>query len=138
MQLATADYVILGATLAAAILGLFGGFSGALAFLAGVGAGSAAVRFSWSSLEARIQRPWALALAALAIALVAFGIARMLVKKTVNKLLAQPADAIFGAIVSAVAGFGLSVAGTYLAARIGGEDLNVESSILVEVLSIVG
>ena len=96
MQLATADYVILGATLVGAIFGLFGGFSGALAFLAGVGAASAAVRFGWDALDSRIATPWLLALAALGVALVAFGIARLIVKKTVNKLLAQPADAIFG------------------------------------------
>ena len=33
MQFATVDYVILAATLVAAVFGLFGGFSGALAFL---------------------------------------------------------------------------------------------------------
>ena len=138
MTLATADYVILGAALVAGIFGLFGGFSGALAFLAGVGAASAAVRFGWDALASRIETPWLLALAALAVALVAFGIARLIVKKTVHKMLAQPGDAIFGAIVSAVAGFALAVAATYLAKTVGGDDLGVESSILREVLSSVG
>jgi len=138
MQLSTADYVILGATLVAALFGLFGGFSGALAFLAGVGAASAAVRFGWGPLESRIETPWLLALAALAVALVAFGVARLIVKKTVHKMLAQPGDAIFGLLVSAVAGFALAVAAVYLATVVGGEELGVESSILREVLSLVG
>lgn len=138
MQLATADYVILGATLAGAIFGLFGGFSGALAFLAGVGAASAAVRFGWDALASRIATPWLLALAALGVALVAFGIARLIVKKTVNKLLAQPADAIFGALIAALAAFGVSIAALYMVQQVGGEEFPVESSILREVLSLVG
>ena len=138
MSLATSDYAILAATLVAAVFGLFGGFSGALAFLAGVGAASAAVRFGWGPLESRIETPWLLALAALAVALVAFGVARLIVKKTVHKMLAQPGDAIFGLLVSAVAGFALAVAAVYMAAVVGGEELRVESSILREVLSIVG
>ena len=138
MALAIADYVILGATLVTAIFGLFGGFSGALAFLAGVGAATASVRFGWSWLESRIATPWLLGLAALGIALVAFGIARLIVKKTVNRILAQPADAIFGAIVSAVAGFAVSVSAVYFAERVGGDGFAVESSILKEILSIVG
>ena len=138
MQLATADYVILGATLVGAIFGLFGGFSGALAFLAGVGAASAAVRFGWDALASRIATPWLLALAALGVALVAFGIARLIVKKTVNKLLAQPADAIFGALTAAVAAFGVSVAVLYVVKQVGGEDVQFESVILRDVLSCIG
>jgi len=138
MALATADYAILGATLVSALFGLFGGFSGALAFLAGVGAASAAVRFGWGTLESRIQTPWLLALAALAVALVAFGVARLIVKKTVHKILAQPGDAIFGLLVSAVAGFSLAVAAVYMATVVGGDELAIESSILREVLSLVG
>ena len=134
----TADYVILGATIVAAIFGLFGGFSGALAFLAGGVAASAAVRFGWGLLEQHISNTWLLALAALAVALVAFAIARLIVKKTVNKMLAQPADAVFGALVAAVAGFALSLSALYALNRFGGGDLHADSAILKEVLSIVG
>ena len=137
MQLATADYIVLGVTLVGAVLGLFGGFSGALAFLAGVGAASASVRFGWDALAARISTQWMLALAALAMALVAFGAARLIVKKTVNKLLAQPADAIFGALTAAVAAFGVSVAVLYLVRQVGGEDVQLESVILQDVLSCI-
>ena len=138
MQLATVDYIVLGVTLVGAVLGLFGGFSGALAFLAGVGAASASVRFGWDALAARISTQWMLALAALAMALVAFGIARLIVKKTVNKLLAQPADAIFGALTAAVAAFGVSVAVLYVVKQVGGEDVQFESVILRDVLSCIG
>ncbi len=78
-----------------------------------------------------------LALAALAMALVAFGVARLIVKKTVNRLLAQPADAIFGALTAAVAAFGVSVAVLYLVNQVGGEELQVESAILRDVLSCI-
>ena len=138
MQLATVDYIVLGVTLVGAVLGLFGGFSGGLAFFAGVGAASASVRFGWDALAARISTQWMLALAALAMALVAFGIARLIVKKTVNKLLAQPADAIFGALTAAVAAFGVSVAVLYVVKQVGGEDVQFESVILRDVLSCIG
>ena len=138
MQFATVDYVILAATLVAAVFGLFGGFSGALAFLAGVGAAAASVRFGWGALESRIGSPWLLGLAALAMALVAFGIARLIVKKTVHKMLAQPGDAIFGFLVSAVSGFALSVSAVYALNRLGLWESGEESLILYVVLSFVG
>jgi uncharacterized membrane protein required for colicin V production len=138
MQFATVDYVILAATLVAAVFGLFGGFSGALAFLAGVGAAAASVRFGWGALESRIGSPWLLGLAALAMALVAFGIARLIVKKTVHKMLAQPGDAIFGFLVSAVSGFALSVSAVYALNRLGLWESGEESLILNVVLSFVG
>ena len=138
MQFATVDYVILAATLVAAVFGLFGGFSGALAFLAGVAAAAASVRFGWGALESRIGSPWLLGLAALAMALVAFGIARLIVKKTVHKMLAQPGDAIFGFLVSAISGFALSVSAVYALNRLGLWESGEESLILNVVLSFVG
>ena len=138
MQLSTADYVILGATLVAALFGLFGGFSGALAFFAGVGASSASVRFGWGALESRIESPWLLGLAALAVSLVAFGIARLIVKKTVHKMLAQPGDAIIGFLVSAVSGFATSVSAVYALNRLGLWESGEESLILNAVLSFIG
>jgi uncharacterized membrane protein required for colicin V production len=136
MALGSSDYIMLGVSLAAAILGMFGGFSGALAFLAGVGAAVAALRFGWDSLACRIETPWVLALAALACALVFFGIARLIVKKTVKNLLAQPADAIFGAMIAAVSGFAIAVAAAYALEHLLG--IAVSSSLLTEVLKLVG
>ena len=72
-------------------------------------------------------------MAALAAALLAFGIARLIVKKTVKDLLAQPADAIFGALTSAVAGFAAALAAAYGLENILG--VAVDSALLGEVLS---
>jgi uncharacterized membrane protein required for colicin V production len=135
MALGSSDYVILGVSLAAAILGMFGGFSGALAFLAGVGAAVATIRYGWNLLEARIEAPWALALAALVCALLVFGIARLIVKKTVKNILAQPADAIFGALIAAVTGFAAALAGAYAMENL--LEVPVNSQILSEVLGLV-
>lgn len=134
MSLGSSDYIILGVSLAAAILGMFGGFSGALAFLAGVGAAVATLRFGWGYLESRIETPWVLGLAALVCALVAFGIARLIVKKCVKNLLAQPADAIFGVLVAAVAGFALAIAGAFALEKM--FEMPVDSAILPQVVGL--
>ena len=136
MVLGTSDYVILVAALIGAILGMFGGFSGALAFLAGVGAAVAMLRFGWSFLESQIETPWLLAVAALAASLIVFGLSRLVVKKIVKNLLAQPADAIFGALVAAVAGFSAALLGAYALEKILG--MVVDSTLLGEILAFFG
>lgn len=100
----TADYVIGVVTLSAAILGLFGGFSGALAFCAGLVAAAVGGKCAYAFLASFFAARWSLALAALVVALLAFGLARLLVKHLVKGLLAQPADAIFGGLVAALTG----------------------------------
>ena len=114
MDYLPADYVIFGATAVAAVFGLVGGLSGALAFLAGSVSAALAGRFAWGASVGWFDAAWARGLASLAIALVAFGLARKLVRMVVHKILAQPGDAIFGILVSAVAGFALSLAMAYL------------------------
>ena len=114
MDYLPADYVIFGATAVAAVFGLIGGLSGALAFLAGSVSAALAGRFAWGASVGWFDAAWARGLASLAIALVAFGLARKLVRMVVHKILAQPGDAIFGILVSAVAGFALSLAVAYL------------------------
>ena len=114
MALGSSDYIIIGISLAAAVLGMFGGLSGALAFLAGVGS----------------------AVAALLCALVVFGIARLIVKKFVKNLLAQPADAIFGALIAAFAGFAAAIAGAYAFEHV--LDMPVDSALLAEVVGLFG
>ena len=135
MTLGSSDYIILGVSLAAAILGMFGGFSGALAFLAGVGAAVATIRFGWGLLESYIETPWALTLAALVCALVAFGIARLIVKKCVKNLLAQPADAIFGFLTAAVAGFAAALAGAFAFEKL--LAMPVDSALLAEAVGLI-
>jgi len=100
----TADYVIGIVTLAAAILGLFGGFSGALAFCAGLIAAVLAGKLGHSFIAAFFSAEWAVIVATLVVSLLAFGLARLLVKRVVKGLLAQPADAIFGGLVAALTG----------------------------------
>ena len=114
MQFFPADYVVLGCAAVAAVFGLFGGLSGALAMLAGTVGASVASRVAWSYSVSWFDASWARALASFGIALVAFGIARKVVRVLVHKLLAQPGDAIFGAIVAAASGFALALAAAYL------------------------
>lgn len=135
MALESSDYVMLGVSLAAAILGIFGGFSGALAFLAGVCAAVGALRFGWDFLAERIMTTWLLVAAALVVALIAFGVVRLIVKKSVKNLLAQPADAIFGALTEAMAAFAAALAAAYALETV--LEIPVGSRLLQEALSFV-
>ena len=136
MNYLPADYVIFGATAIAAVFGLLGGFSGALAFLAGSVSAALAGRFAWDASVGWFDAAWARGLASLAIALVAFGLARKLVRLVVHKILAQPGDAIFGCLVAAAAGFALSLAAAYL--LILSKILVFDSALLDLILPLVG
>jgi uncharacterized membrane protein required for colicin V production len=105
MELQPADYVLCALTVVSAVLGLFRGFSGTLAFVVAVAAGGVAASLSWMYSVQFVQAAWMRALATLLVALLAFGIVRIIVKKLVNGLLAQPTDAIFGLLVGASVGF---------------------------------
>jgi len=115
MELMPADYAILVTSGVAGVWGLFSGFSGALAFLAGTVAGVVAGRCGWALSPNWFSSSWGQALASLAVGLVAFGLARVLVRKVVHGILAQPGDAIFGSMVASVAGFALAVGAVFLA-----------------------
>lgn len=114
MALLPADYVILGAAAVAAVFGLIGGFSGALAFLAGTVGAAVAGRLAWFASLDWFDAAWARALSALALALVAFGLARKVVRLVVHNILAQPGDAIFGSLVAAASGFAFALTAAYL------------------------
>ena len=114
MALLPADYVILVAAVVAAVFGLIGGFSGALAFLAGTVGAAVAGRLAWFASLDWFDAAWARALSALALALVAFGLARKVVRLVVHNILAQPGDAIFGFLVAAASGFALALTAAYL------------------------
>ena len=114
MALLPADYVILGAVAVAAVFGLIGGFSGALAFLAGTVGAAVAGRLAWFASLGWFDAAWARALSALALALVAFGLARKVVRLVVHNILAQPGDAIFGFLVATASGFALALTAAYL------------------------
>jgi len=136
MQFYTADYVLGAVTIVAAILGLFGGFSGALGFCAGVVAAGVAVKFGWPVATGHIATQWGAALAMLAAALLVFGIARAIVKRIVKGLLAQPADAIFGFLVAAATGAGLALAALFAAKQLMG--MQVESTVYSLMMGFVG
>lgn len=137
MQFCTADYVLCVVTIVAAILGLFGGFSGALGFCAGVVASGVAVKFGWPvATGGHISTPWGAALAMLAAALLVFGIARAIVKRIVKGLLAQPADAIFGFLIAGATGVGISLAAIFVANRLMG--MQVQSAVYSLVMGFVG
>lgn len=114
MTFLPADYVILGAAAVAAVFGLFGGFSGALAFLAGTVGAAVSGRVAWAASIGWFDAAWARALASLALALVAFGLVRKVVRLVVHGILAQPGDAVFGFLVAAAGGLALALAGAYL------------------------
>lgn len=102
-----ADFVLCALALTAAVTGLFRGFSGTLAFVIALAAGGAAGSFFWSYSAELTAEIWVRGAGTLVLFLVAFGIVRVLVKKIVNGMLAQPADAIFGFITGAAAGVSL-------------------------------
>ena len=104
MEFLPADYVLCALTLTAAVLGLFRGFSGTLAFLVALAAGGIAASFSWRCSLGFSAEMGIRAAATLVVALLAFGLVRIIVKKLVNGLLAQPADAVFGLLVGIASG----------------------------------
>ena len=115
MTLLSADYVILSVAAAAGIAGLFIGFSGALAFLAATSVAALGGRTVWMFGAPYFEAAWTRGLVTLLAALVVFGIVRWAVKRMVNGLLKQPADAVFGFLVASLAGFALAAVAVYLA-----------------------
>jgi hypothetical protein len=83
------------------VTGLFRGFSGSLAFLAAVAASVATVVFAWPRSGLITDVMWMRVGGGLVLTLVVFGIVRIIVKKTVNGLLAQPTDALMGFLIGA-------------------------------------
>ena len=135
MSLCTADYVILSASGIAGVVGLFIGFSGALAFLAATGVSSLAGKLAWTLGADYFANNWARGLAALVVTILAFGLVRWGVRRTVNGLLRQPADSIFGFLVAAVTGGAITMLAVYLAGHF--EICEIESVFVSEAMSLV-
>ncbi len=104
MDLLPADWVLCAFALAMAVLGLFRGFSGTLAFFVAIAVASGAGMALWNYLERYLSADWQRGAATLVAALLVFGLARIAVKKSVNVLLAQPTDALVGMVFGAVFG----------------------------------
>lgn len=114
----TADWVLCGFTVVMAVLGLFRGFSGTLGFVAGAAAASFAASIGWAYSTEFTDVAWQRGVGVLVATLLTFGLVRIVVKKLVNGLLAQPTDAIVGCLIGAAVGVLLLVAwahsGAYL------------------------
>ena len=104
MQFQCADYALCGAAALFVGLGLFRGFSGVFAFLvASVATAFASVRI-WPRVEVLTDIVWLRVGLAVFAGVVVFGVVRIIVKKVVNGLLAQPVDAIAGFAIGALCG----------------------------------
>lgn len=108
-----ADYALCGVTIVMAVLGLFRGFSGTLGFVLGAVAAAFAASFGWVHSASFTDVAWQRGAGVLVATLLAFGIVRLVVKKLVNGLLAQPSDAIFGFLIGAALGILVLVAWAY-------------------------
>ena len=104
MELLPADYALCGLTLVLAVTGLFRGFSGTLAFVLATASAILAGMFGWTYSESFTPVLWMRGAGTLVGTLLVFGLVRMIVKKLVNGLLAQPSDALFGMAIGVLCG----------------------------------
>lgn len=126
-----ADYALCGITIVMAVLGLFRGFSGTLGFALGAVAAAFAASFGWAYSASFTEVAWQRGAGVLVATLLAFGIVRLVVKKLVNGLLAQPSDAIFGFLIGAALGVLILVAWAYSGAYLEYSTLAREASAYV-------
>ena len=108
-----ADYALCGITVVMSVLGLFRGFSGTLGFALGAVAAVFAASFGWVYSASLTGVVWQRGAGVLVATLLAFGIVRLIVKKLVNGLLAQPSDAVFGFLTGAALGVLILAAWAY-------------------------
>ena len=116
---------------------IFIGFSGALAFLCGAAASAAAGTFAFPLLATEIANVWARGAVVGLGGLLVFGLVRLIVKKLVHGLVAQPGDAIFGSLTAAASSFAVVLAVVWLLATLTGEPV-FTSALLKKVLACVG
>lgn len=118
IEMLPADWALAAIVLTLAVLGLFRGFSGTIAFVVALAAGLFVAAFGWKYLNSYLPVEWQRGAAVLVAALLAFGLVRIIVKKLVNGLLSQPTDAILGLLVGVACGilliFAWAVSGYYL------------------------
>lgn len=118
MELLPGDYVVGGLAVAMAVTGLFRGFSGTLGFALAAVAAICTATFAWKFSLDFTAVTWMRAAATLVAALLAFGLVRIVTKRLVNGLLAQPTDAILGFAAGACLGasllFGWAYSGFHL------------------------
>lgn len=107
------DYLVVSVSVLAAAVGVVIGFSGAIAFLSGL---AAAVMIGYlvgpeivDALGVYVPNAMVRGAVAFAAAIIAFGAVRWAVAKCVHGLVAQPGDAILGAMFAAVSGLVVSL-----------------------------
>lgn len=99
-----ADYVLCALVLMLATLGLFRGFSGTLGFVLALTAALFTAFFGWMYSPVLTSVVWQRGGGVLLLTLLVFGLVRLIVKKLVNGLLAQPSDALFGCLLGVAIG----------------------------------
>ena len=119
MNLAPPDYVILALAAGGAVTGVFIGLSGALAFFAGAVGALFASKFCWPLTASYFSSGMARGVAVSLASLVSFWIVRAAIRRTVKLALAQPGDAVFGAVAAAVSGLAVGLGVVWLAQFLG-------------------
>lgn len=109
-----ADYAFLALSCFFVILGLFRGASGVFSFVAATVVSIAFSIFIWTYITGFFESQWVRVTLLIILALLAFGLVRVIVDGLVTALLAQPADSIFGVIL----GIALGALVIYIAANI--------------------
>ena len=112
-ELLPGDYTVCGLTVVMAVTGLFRGFSGSLGFAAAAAAAVATAFFAWPLSLQFTDVTWMRAAGTLVATLLVFGLVRMVTKRIVNGLLAQPTDALLGFALGACLGVLLLYAWAY-------------------------
>lgn len=105
-----ADYCLGALTLVLMGMGVFRGLSGILAFVASTVIAAFVASFGWTLSAEFLTVAWQRILADSVATLIIFGVVKMIIKASVNGLLAQPTDAIMGGLVGLVAVGALIVA----------------------------
>ncbi len=101
-----ADWALVAFTVLCAFVGLFRGFSGTLGFAVASAAATFSVTPCWDLTEFVTAALWPRRILCFIAILLVFGVVRLVVKKLVRGLLAQPSDAIFGFILGVLVGVG--------------------------------
>ena len=109
-MLLPADYGLLALVGLLGLLGLFRGLSGVLAFIAGSVTAVFICIWGWNAPFLAEYELWKKGLAVALAGLLGFGLVRLLVKFSINKLVSQPSDAIFGCVLGILTG-GLVIVG---------------------------
>ncbi len=112
------DYAWLVLTLLVTLFGLIRGFSGVFAFLVGTLLAAGGTAFAWHGFMTEIEPAWIRVAAAIVFAILVFALIRLTVSWIVGKMLAQPADSIFGVCLGLFCGaFLMWTMATYPALR---------------------